>query len=306
MPLSPADPRPDACAMRDAPFSLAKSQVSIVGLGLMGGSLALALRSANACREIVGVDADPAVAEAALERGLIDRVSEFDRAHNCDLLVLASPVRTILAQIEALTATTYYPPRQTVVLDLGSTKAQIVRAMSSLPPRFEPVGGHPMCGKEIAGLAGAEAHLYRDKLFVLTPPGYISVRALGLAYELVAAIGAQPLMLPAERHDALAALVSHLPYAAAVGLMRTALAADDPEVWQLAASGFRDTSRLAASDLTMMTDIMLTNREMVLRALAAYQAELETLSNAIASGDADSIRSTLAPAQAKRAELFNG
>lgn len=290
--------------MKDAPFSLAKSQVSIVGLGLMGGSLALALR--GHCREIVGVDADPAAAEAALAQGVVDRISDFEPAHNCDLLVLATPVRTILGQLEALTTTTYYPPRQTVVLDLGSTKAEVVRAMAGLPPRFEPIGGHPMCGKETGGLANAEAHLYRDKLFVLCPPGYISVRALALAYELVAAIGAQPLMLPAERHDALAALVSHLPYAAAVALVRAALAADDPQVWQLASSGFRDTSRLAASDLTMMTDILLTNRQAVLQALGAYQAELEALSGAIASGDAQAIRSALEPAQVKRAELFNG
>jgi prephenate dehydrogenase len=290
--------------MQDAPFSLAKSQVAIVGLGLMGGSLALALR--GHCREIVGVDVDPAAVEAAQTGGLVDRTVDFDRAHNCDLLVLATPVRAILAQIDALVHAAYYPPRQTVVLDLGSTKTQIVRAMANLPPRFEPVGGHPMCGKEVGGLDQAEAHLYRDKLFVLTPPGYISVRALGLAYELVAAIGAHPIMMPAERHDALAALVSHLPYAVAVTLMRAALAQDDPQVWQLAASGFRDTSRLAASDLTVMTDILVTNRETILDALATYRNELEALTAAIESGDADLIRAALAPAQAKRAELFRG
>lgn len=290
--------------MKDAPFSLAKSQVTIVGLGLMGGSLALALR--GQCREIVGVDADPAAAQAALARGVVDSLSEFEPGHNCDLLVLATPVRGILGHLEALTTTSFYPPRQTVVLDLGSTKAEIVHAMTSLPPRFEPIGGHPMCGKETGGLANAEARLFRDRLFVLCPPGYISVRALALAYELVAAIGAQPVMLPAERHDALAALVSHLPYTAAVALVRAALAADDPQVWQLAASGFRDTSRLAASDLTMMTDILLTNREAVLQALGAYTAELEALRGAIASGDEGAIRAALEPAQAKRAELFNG
>jgi prephenate dehydrogenase len=292
--------------MSDAPFSLAKSQVAIVGLGLMGGSLARALRVADTCREIVGVDADPAAVEAALAQGLIDRTAEFDWAHNCDLLILATPVRTILAQLEALANSTYYPPRQTVVLDLGSTKAQVVRAMANLPPRFEPVGGHPMCGKESAGLAHADANLYRDRLFVLTPPGYISVRALALAYELVAAIGAHPLMLPAERHDALAALVSHLPYAAAVALMRAVLAQDDPQAWQVAASGFRDASRLAASELTMMTDILATNRQPLLNALAAYRQELEALTAAIESGDAQAIRDVLAPAQAKRAELFSG
>ena len=292
--------------MKDAPFSLARSEVAIVGLGLMGGSLALALRSANACRAIVGVDTDPAALEAALGRGLIDRAAPFDTAHDCDLLILATPVRTILAHLEALAEAKFYPPRQTVVLDLGSTKVQITRAMTNLPPRFEPVGGHPMCGKERGGLAEAEAALYRDKLFVLTPPGYISVRALALAYELVAAIGAHPVMLPAERHDALAALVSHLPYTVAVALMRAALSQNDPQVWQLAAAGFRDTSRLAASDLAMMTDIVLTTRAPLLEALGTYQRELAALTAAVESGDAATIRAALAPAQAKRAELFKG
>jgi prephenate dehydrogenase len=290
--------------MQAAPFSLAKSEVAIVGLGLMGGSLALALR--GQCREIVGADADPRAVEQALAQGVIDRAADFDLAHNCDLLVLATPVRTILAQLDALARSRYYPPRQTVVLDLGSTKAQVVRAMVDLPPRFEPVGGHPMCGKEVSGLAHAEPGLYRDKLFVLAPPGFISVRALALAYELVAAIGAHPLMLPAERHDALAALVSHLPYAAAVALVRAALAQEDPQVWQLAAAGFRDTSRLAASDLTMMTDILVTNRESVLQALGRYRQELDALAAVVESGDPEAIRAALAPAQAKRAELFTG
>ena len=291
--------------MSKAPFSLAKSQVAIAGLGLMGGSLALALRAANACAEIVGVDSDPAVLEQARARGLIDRAVDFERAHDSDVLILATPVRTILAQLEGLSSS-YVPLRQTVVLDLGSTKAEIVRSMAELPPRFEPIGGHPMCGKETGGLANAEAHLFTGKLFVLCPPGYISVRALALAYELVAAIGAQPLMMPAERHDTLAALVSHLPYAVAVALMRAVLAQNDPEAWQLAATGFRDTSRLAASDLTMMTDILVTNRPAVLHALEAYTAELAALRETLATGDADAIRAALEPAQAKRAEMFKG
>lgn len=286
----------------DAPFSLDKSEVAIVGLGLMGGSLALALQ--GKCRTIVGVDRDEGVLEIALAQGWIEATADFDTAHNCDLLILATPVRTILAQLDALANATYYPPRQTVVIDLGSTKTHVVRAMANLPPRFEPVGGHPMCGKEVGGLRQAEADLYRDKVFVLCAPGYTSVRALSIAYELIQVIGAQPLMLPPERHDALAALVSHLPYTVAVALMRVVLAQDDEQAWRLAASGFRDTTRLAASDLTMMTDILLTNRDALLSALAAYQTELNALTVAIESGDPETIRAALELAHEKRGELF--
>ncbi len=291
--------------MNKGPFSLAQSQITIVGLGLMGGSLALAVRAAHPGAQLAGVDADPAVLAAAQARGLIDRAVSAADAHNCDLLVLATPVRAILAQLDDLSRS-YVPARQTVVLDLGSTKSDIVRAMAELPPRFEPIGGHPMCGKEAGGLAQADPDLFREKVFVICPPGHISVRALGLVYDLIGAIGAKPLMLSANRHDTLAALVSHLPYAAAVALMRAVLAQADPQAWDLAASGFRDTSRLAASDLAMMTDILVTNREAVLAALNTYQDELAALKAVIAQGDAESIRAALAPAQAKRAELFQG
>lgn len=272
-----------------------------MGLGLMGGSLALALR--GHCKTIVGHDAQAPVMQAALERGIIDLAASFDEAHNCDVLVLATPVRAILAQLERLSVS-YTPPRQTVVVDLGSTKSEIVRAMTNLPPRFEPVGGHPMTGKEVSGLSHATAELYRQKVFVMCAPGYTSVRALSLVYELVQAIGATPFMLPPERHDALAALTSHLPYTVAVALMRAVMAQDDEQVWRMAAGGLRDTTRVAASDLTMMTDILVTNRTEVLNALAAYREELEALAVAIEAGDADALRKALAPAQAKRAELF--
>lgn len=284
------------------PRSLAQCEVTIVGLGLMGGSAAQALR--GKCRRIVGVDVNPATVNLALRQGWIDGEATFEAGHDCDVLVLAAPVRTILAQLEALTTSSFYPPRQTVLVDFGSTKAAIVRAMADLPPRFEPVGGHPMCGKEVNGLAHAEPGLFVDRPFVLCPPGYTSVQALGLVYEFVQALGAEPLMMPPERHDRLVALISHLPYAAAVALMRAVIAQDDDDAWQLAASGFRDTSRLAGSDLAMMTDILLTNREAVLSALQAYRTELDGLEAAIRQGQPEPIRAALAPAQAKRAQLF--
>jgi prephenate dehydrogenase len=286
---------------RAAPFHLSDCDVSIVGLGLMGGSLALALR--GACRSLTGVDTDAGASEAALARGLIDEAAPFEVAQDCDLLVLAAPVRAILAQLEQL-GSMYTPPRETVVLDLGSTKKLILEAMAELPPRFEPIGGHPMCGKEVGGLANADANLFRDKAFVLVPTGYSSVRALALAHEVINTIGAQAMTLSADQHDKLAALVSHLPYAVAVALMRTVMAQDDEQVWTLASSGFRDTSRLAASDLAMMTDILLTNRNQILDALALYRGELDSLETAIRQGDADGVRAALAPAQAQRSELF--
>ena len=140
--------------------------------------------------------------------------------------------------------------------------------------------------------------------FVLTPPGHTSVRALAIAYELVERVGGRLLVMSAEHHDQLAALISHLPYAAAVALVRTVLAAGDDQAWEMASSGFRDSTRLAASDLDMMVDILTTNRGPVLRALAGYREQLDALDQAIQSGDADRIRQALTAAREKRAALF--
>ena len=295
--------------MDESGFSLAHCRVVIAGLGLMGGSLALALR--GHCREIVGVDADPAALRFALDHAVVDRTADFNSAFDCDLLVLAAPVRAILAQLNYLTralSNTQHreaSPWDTIrILDLGSTKAQIVAAMQSLPPRFDPLGGHPMCGKEVSGIAHAEADLYRGRTFVLTPLERTSPAALALAQELIETIGARPLVLSAERHDALAAVSSHLPYAVAVALVRAAQSLGDDQLWALAASGFRDTSRLAGSDLTMMTDILLTNRAALLDALTRYRHELDTLIALIDAGDPEALRAALAPAQSRRSELF--
>jgi len=288
--------------MDEPGFTLANARVAIVGLGLMGGSLALALR--GRCREIVGADSDPAALRFALDHAIVDRAADFDSALDCDLLLLAAPVRAILAQLVSLSHSSISNQQSTIILDLGSTKNQIVAAMHSLPSHFDPVGGHPMCGKEVSGIAHAEADLYRGKTFVLTPLARTSPAALALAHELIETVGARPLLLSAERHDALAAVSSHLPYVVAAALMRAAESLDDEQIWTLAASGFRDTSRLAASDVTMMTDILLTNRTAILDALRRYRRELDTLIALMDTADPDALRAALAPAQSRRSELF--
>lgn len=287
--------------MDEPDFTLAHTRVAVIGLGLMGGSLALALR--GRCAGIVGVDSNHDTVAFALAHQVIDRAAEFDSALDCDLVILASPVRAILAQLARLSSVVR-PPSPVTLLDLGSTKSDITVAMGKLPMGYDPLGGHPMCGKEVSGLENAEAGLFQDKTFVLTPLARTSPRALRLAHELVDGIGAHALVLSAERHDALAATASHLPYLVATALMRAAQALDDDQFWSLAASGFRDTSRLAASDLTMMTDILLTNRAAILDALAHYRVELDSLIQLIDVANPEALRAALAQTQSHRAQLF--
>ena len=286
-------------------FNLSKTRVAIVGLGLMGASLAMDLR--GHCTEIIGVSRSPETLNYALEHRIVDRITDFDSALDCDLLVLAAPVRTIIQQLQKISNLTFsnHSSRPTIVVDLGSTKTEIVQAMQTLPVRFDPVGGHPMCGKEVAGIQHAEANLYRDKVFVLTPLERTTKRALVLVKEMIGVIGGMPLVLAPERQDALVATISHLPYLAASALMLTALSKNDDQLWTMAASGFRDTTRLAASDLTMMVDILLTNREAILEALKDYQSDLGNLTALVKSADENALRAALTRIQQKRAQLFN-
>lgn len=286
--------------MNDPHFTLTNARIAILGLGLMGGSLAMALK--GQCLEIAGADTDPRALSFALEQGIIQRTTDLQNAVTANIVVLATPARAILQQVQALASIT--PSHPVTLIDLGSTKARIVEAMCRLPPAYQPLGGHPMCGKEASGIANADRLLFRGALFALTPFERTTPTALGFARELVSVVGAHPLELNAQAHDQLVSHISHLPYVVSAALMRAALAAEAPALWALAASGFRDTTRLAASDLTMMTDILLTNREAVLDSVRAFRLELTALERAIESADEHAIRTAFTAARQKRQTLF--
>lgn len=278
------------------------STLAIVGLGLMGGSLALALKERAAQIKIIGITRSRVTLERALARGAIDVASDqLDAARDADMVILATPVRTILQQLSQLAN---LAKDGALLLDLGSTKRSIVNAMNQLPARLSAVGGHPMCGKEVTGFDAAEATLYQDKVFVLTPTARTTPSALQTARALAQGIGSRVIELDAARHDQIVAAVSHLPYLIAsnlVGLVNER-EGKDARVWQIAASGFRDTSRLAASDTEMMLDILLTNRENLSTLLRAYAQRAVQLAQAIKDGDEAKLRVMLeAAARARRA-----
>ncbi|MBC7224020.1 MAG: prephenate dehydrogenase [Anaerolineae bacterium] len=284
-------------------MKLAETRVAVVGLGLMGGSLAAALVQRGACAEVVGVARRPETCQQAEAKGFVHRATTDLQAGvaAAGLVILATPVRTILRLLPRLGALL---AAGTVVLDVGSTKAAICQAMDALPAGLQPVGGHPMCGKEVHGLDAATPDLYEGAPFVLTPLPRTGAEALALARELARAAGAWPLEMPPDRHDRLVAAVSHLPYVLAVVLARLVARAgqEDAEVWDLAASGFRDTSRLAASDVTMMLDILLTNQAPIRTLLADAAEELGRLAALLEAGDEERLREVLAAAQAARRE----
>jgi prephenate dehydrogenase len=278
-------------------------QITIVGLGLMGASLAGGLR--NKCRRVVGVARRAESIEIALARGFIDSgTSDVAKGvSEADVVVLATPVRAILRQLPEIAPLL---PEGCLLMDLGSTKGRIAAGMAQLPDHIQPLGGHPMCGKEKSGIEVADPALYKGCTFILSPLERTSEEALALGRALAEAVGANPLILEPGRQDFLVATVSHLPYLLACALVATADAttSQDPAAWEVVATGFRSTSRLAGSDVTMMTDILLTNREEVLKALDTYQDHLREMIRLVEDEDEERMREVLGAIRETRREMY--
>jgi len=277
-------------------FRLRDAKVAIVGLGLMGGSLALALK--GGCAALLGIDPDPAALSLALRQNIVDQ-AESDPASllpQADLVILAAPVPVILALLQKLPE---YTSNSCIVLDLGSTKQAIVEQMDRLPAHFDPLGGHPICGKEKLTLANAERTLYYGAPFILTPLARTTSRALSAAQQVIATIGAKAFTLDAAEHDRILAATSHLPF-----LLSSALALATPEECApLVGPGFRSVSRLAGTPSSMMMGVMQTNRENILTAIHRLQSQLDTLEMQLSSSDFTSLEATLDLSRAAYHEL---
>jgi len=282
----------------DDPGFLSSARVAILGLGLMGGSLALALK--GKCAGLVGADPQPYARRLAMEGEVVERVSA-DPAEilpEADVVILAAPVQAIIDLIDKLPA---LHPGRAIVLDLGSTKRQILHAMGGLPERFDPIGGHPMCGKEKSSLAQAEATLFQGTPFAFIPLDRTSSKARVLADELARAVGALPLWLEAGVHDRWTAATSHLPYLAASALA----ICTPPEARPLIGPGFRGTARLAASSPVMMLDILATNRENILASLENYRGQLDILRDLLEREDFSALQILLAKGAGRYEDLLN-
>jgi prephenate dehydrogenase len=278
--------------MDSSNFILAESKIAIIGLGLMGGSLALGLR--GKCAAIYGIDSHPATLELALSQHIVD-YADSDPAKllpEVDLVILSAPVPAILTLLELLPTFTSTP---CIVMDLGSTKKLIVESMSRLPERFDPIGGHPICGKEKLSLSNAERTLYYAAPFLLTPLERTSPRAISAANQIIEALGAKAKTLDADEHDRILASTSHLPF-----LISSALALATPnDVTSFVGPGFKSSSRLAGTSSSMMLGVLQSNRENVLRALRGMQSQLAEIESALSSSDFSKLESILNEAQSK-------
>jgi prephenate dehydrogenase len=268
--------------------SLLFRQLTICGVGLIGGSLALIARKHGLVERIVGLGRTQANLDVALARGLIDSATRdpVEAARGADLVMLATPLMTFP---ETLAAMVPHLPEAAVITDVGSVKGWVVREIEPLlGPRMAFVGVHPVAGKEITGAIAADEELYRNRRVIVTPSARSTLEAVAKLETLWRATGANVEQMTPEAHDTILARASHLPQ-----IMSSALAvtlADEMVDGRWAAGfgagGLRDTTRIAASSAEMWRDICLTNREAISAALSLYRKSIDDFSRAVESGDA--------------------
>jgi prephenate dehydrogenase len=279
-------------------------RLAIVGTGLLGASVGLAARAAGVA-EVVGADNDRRELRDALEREAITSRARSveEAAEDADLIVAATPVRSLAGVLaRALAANP-----EAVLTDVGSTKlhllAELQRSSASASLR-RVIPGHPMAGSEERGARAARVDLFHGAAWVLTPAPHVDHQALRRLTSFVRDLGGRPLMLDPELHDQVAAFASHLPQLAATALMGAVAQVESPAALRrLVASGFRDTTRVAASDPDLWVDICATNGPSIVAALDVLTSRLEVLRKLIAEGDRAGLREELAAARAARLRI---
>ena len=272
--------------------------IGIVGLGLIGGSIGLDLRSHGV--EVQGLVHRQQTADRALARGLVSAVSTDPRClQRCDLVVLALPIPTLLQPDPALVDAL---PRNAVITDVGSVKQPVLDRWKPLHPRF--VASHPMAGTALAGVEAGQRDLFRSRPWIATPDAGTEPEALARVQGLASQLGSQWFTAAASQHDQAVALISHMPVLVSAALLRTAGDERDPEIRQLAqalaSSGFADTSRIGAGNPELGVAMAFSNREAVLKALATYRWSLEQLEDAVLQNNWDQLRRELSRTQELR------
>ena len=281
-------------------------RLCIIGVGLIGGSLARALREAGEVGEVIGCGRGEANLQAAVRLGVVDRY-ETDPAHavaGADVVVVAVPLGAMAAVLRSIVP--HLAP-EAVVTDVGSAKGSVVedvaRVYGGIPPRFVP--GHPIAGTENSGVEASFATLFQRRRVILTPLAETAATAHHLIQQMWELTGAEVVDMGVHHHDAVLAATSHLPHLLAYTLVDTLARLDDrAEIFRYAAGGFRDFTRIASSDPTMWRDICVANREQLLEMIALFNADLAQLAEAIRHDDHAAILATFQRAKRARDNLY--
>ena len=277
-------------------------RLAILGVGLIGGSLALALKKAAAVSQVVGWSRREQTLNRALELGVIDQAeTEISEAlRGAELVVAAVPVGAMEALFRQVAP---HLEQESIITDAGSTKGSVVeaarRAFGGLPPGFVP--GHPIAGIEQSGVEAAFPELYQGRRVILTPTPESDPAAVGRVRAMWELCGAEVMEMEVAHHDEVLAATSHLPHLLAYSLVDTLARMDESEeIFQFAAGGFRDFTRIASSDPQMWHDICLANRDALLVMLERFSGDLAQMSDAIRSGDGEYLKQVFIRAKQAR------
>ena len=281
-------------------------KICIFGVGLIGGSLALALKEKSFCRQIVGCSRNESHLKRAKELGVIDdwSLDPCEAVKDADLVFLATPVGAIES---VLTSIRDCITDEMIITDGGSCKESVVSsavsALGRLPDRFVP--GHPIAGREKSGVEYADRTLYVDHKVILTPIETTDPDAVETVTKMWQACGANVQTLNVQQHDQVLAATSHLPHVLAYALVETvAKTTYVSEIFEFAAGGFRDSSRVASSDPTMWRDICMYNREAILEMTSLYREKLNSLEQLIDAGDSEKLFELFSRSKEVRDERF--
>jgi prephenate dehydrogenase len=279
-------------------------RVAILGVGLIGGSLGMALCSRRLAGEVVGAGSSPENLQLAVELGAIHRytASPADSVTGAEIVVIATPIS---ATIPVLQEVLPYLDPGTVITDVGSTKAGIVlEAERAVGSSLSFVGGHPMAGSDLAGVRGADPYLFENAFYIITPTTSTPPQALAKVRRLAEGVGARVIEMEPERHDLAVAAVSHLPHLLAATLVNTVARLPGSEAMlPLAAGGFRDMTRIASSSAVMWRDIFATNKDQVIKVIRSFRSELDSFEDMVAAGDRGAIQDCLEQARMVRSTI---
>lgn len=259
-----------------------KKKVYVLGLGLIGASLCRSIKSPEIT--LYGWDHQAETRKIALDVQLVDQIVSLDEAPAMDVIILAVPVRSTLHYLHELAR---LPLKKSVIVtDTGSTKNEVMTLAKTLPFTF--IGGHPMAGSHKSGVKAGNPNLFEEAYYILTPPEGIDVEPL---MELLEPTRAKFVVIEPESHDEIVGVLSHLPHIVASGLvsMSDQLAGKYPRATQLAAGGFRDITRIASSDPQMWTDILLTNRSILLELISNWQNQMADIRESLVAEDQPAI-----------------
>lgn len=267
---------------------------ALIGTGLIGGTIGLALRERGLVEKVTCYDREPETGAEAVARGAADAVAGSASAavNNADLIILAVPV---LSTLDILKEILPFVKKDALITDVGSTKGSIMAAVEQfLPASVSYIGGHPMAGSEESGIRGADPALLENAIYVITPGPATPAKIVDKLTNLIEEIGAQPLKLDPLSHDRIVAMVSHLPHITAAALVQSVAGVGDMELIRtLAAGGFRDSTRIALGSPEVWRDICISNRWALLTALKTFKQSLDSIEKYLTEPNANAVEEYL-------------